>query len=112
MFRPYWRHHFTGVHGVIYFVDSTDKERFTEARNELRILLVDSQLKNIPVVIFANKQDCPDAGSIEEITEALLLNIKGKSVENRDIIVMKGSCTNQTDILNTMEWLRSQMKPI
>mmetsp|Transcript_10445 Transcript_10445/g.29516 ORF Transcript_10445/g.29516 Transcript_10445/m.29516 type:complete len:145 (+) Transcript_10445:119-553(+) len=43
--RPYWRHHFTGAQGVIYVVDSADRDRFQDARNELRVILVDGQIK-------------------------------------------------------------------
>mmetsp|Transcript_10444 Transcript_10444/g.29513 ORF Transcript_10444/g.29513 Transcript_10444/m.29513 type:complete len:123 (+) Transcript_10444:403-771(+) len=31
--------------GVIYVVDSADRDRFQDARNELRVILVDGQIK-------------------------------------------------------------------
>ena len=33
--RPLWRHYFTNTQGLIFVVDSNDRERLEEAKNEL-----------------------------------------------------------------------------
>ena len=33
--RPLWRHYFQNTQGLIYVVDSNDKERIAEAKDEL-----------------------------------------------------------------------------
>merc|ERR1712072_622702 len=59
--RPLWRHYYENVQGVIFVVDSNDKDRMEEAESELSRLLVEPQLKDAHLLVFANKQDLPDA---------------------------------------------------
>ena len=33
--RPLWRHYFNNTQALVFVVDSTDRERVAEARNEL-----------------------------------------------------------------------------
>merc|ERR1711998_73633 len=40
--RKLWRHYFTNTDAIIYVVDSNDRERVTESREELDALLADS----------------------------------------------------------------------
>lgn len=37
--RPLWRHYFQNTHGLIFVVDSNDKDRISEARDELHRML-------------------------------------------------------------------------
>ncbi|KAA8535202.1 hypothetical protein F0562_030205 [Nyssa sinensis] len=37
--RPLWRHNFQNTHGLIFVVDSNDRDRVVEARDELRRML-------------------------------------------------------------------------
>jgi signal recognition particle receptor subunit beta len=43
----------------------------SEARDELAALLKSEELRNAVVLVYANKQDLPDAMSPKEITEKL-----------------------------------------
>ena len=46
------------MHGLIWVVDSENRDRFKEIRDELMNLLQsDSILGKIPILLFANKQD-------------------------------------------------------
>ena len=45
--------------------------RFDEARRELVFLLEDSELRNVPLVILANKQDCRESVMPVEVGESL-----------------------------------------
>jgi ADP-ribosylation factor protein 1 len=37
--RPLWRHYFQNTQGLIFVVDSNDRERVVEARDELHRML-------------------------------------------------------------------------
>ena len=37
--RPLWRHYFQNTQGLIFVVDSNDRDRVVEARDELRRML-------------------------------------------------------------------------
>jgi ADP-ribosylation factor protein 6 len=57
--RPLWRHYYTGTQGLIFVVDSQDRDRIEEARQELAKIMNDREMKDCLLLIFANKQDLP-----------------------------------------------------
>lgn len=57
--RPLWRHYYTGTQGLVFVVDSNDRERIDEARQELHRILSDREMKDCLLLVFANKQDIP-----------------------------------------------------
>ena len=54
--RPLWRHYFQNTQGLIFVVDSNDRERVGEARDELHRMLQEDELRDAVLLIFANKQ--------------------------------------------------------
>jgi len=46
---------------VIYVVDATDKSLIDESQEEFNKLLANELLKNAVFLVFANKQDLPNA---------------------------------------------------
>ncbi|KAJ8044837.1 ADP-ribosylation factor-like protein 14 [Holothuria leucospilota] len=62
----------TGAEGLIFVVDSSDEERFSEARDELKgLLLAEATTWGIPFVVMANKQDIPESVDPSNLIEAL-----------------------------------------
>ena len=57
--RPLWRHYYTGTQGLVFVVDSQDRDRIDEARVELHRILSDREMKECLLLVFANKQDLP-----------------------------------------------------
>ena len=55
-------------------MDSNDRERIEEFRDELNMFLSEDELKDSCVLVMANKQDLPNAMSTDEVTEKLELN--------------------------------------
>jgi GTPase SAR1 family protein len=49
--RPLWKHYYAGVNGIIFVVDSNDKDRLEEASEELHKLLREEQLQRCPVLV-------------------------------------------------------------
>lgn len=58
--RPLWRHYYTGTQGLIFVVDSADRDRIEEARQELHRIVNDREMREVIILVFANKQDLPD----------------------------------------------------
>lgn len=71
--RPLWRHYFSGTQGLIFVVDSNDRDRIDEARQELHRIILDREMKDALLLVFANKQDIPSAMTPAEITQRLRL---------------------------------------
>ena len=79
--RPLWRHYYQNTQGIIFVVDSNDRERIDDssgadnsAKEELHRMLAEDELRDAIVLVFANKQDLPNAMSVNEVTERLGLN--------------------------------------
>lgn len=47
---------FVVLQGLIFVVDSNDRERIGEAREELMRMLAEDELRDAVLLIFANKQ--------------------------------------------------------
>jgi len=71
--RALWRHYFQDTDAVIWVIDSADRERMREAKDELHHVLTEDTLTKAPLLVFANKQDLPNPMSVSEITEAMEL---------------------------------------
>ena len=72
--RPLWRHYFQNTQGLIFVVDSNDGDRAQEAREELMRMLAEDELRDAVLLVFANKQDLPNAMKPAELTSKLGLD--------------------------------------
>ena len=62
---------FQNTQGIIFVVDSNDRDRVVEAREELQRMLNEDELRDALLLVFANKQDLPNAMNAAEITDKL-----------------------------------------
>ncbi|KAH0788941.1 ADP-ribosylation factor [Histomonas meleagridis] len=72
--RPLWRHYIHNSQGVVFVVDSNDVGRIDEARDVLHTLLEEDELRDAVVLVYANKQDLPNAISPYELGNKLKLD--------------------------------------
>ncbi|KAM4771902.1 ADP-ribosylation factor-like protein 14 [Rhinophrynus dorsalis] len=79
--RSFWCYYFENTDGLVYVVDSTNKQHIDESKKEFQLILQNELIKNVPVVLLANKQDLPGALNAEEITRKF--NMK-KHCSDRD----------------------------
>ena len=73
--RPLWRHYYQGTQGLIFVVDSNDKDRIDEAHDELHRLLGEGEMQGAAVLVLANKSDLSGAMPADEV--ATRLGVKG-----------------------------------
>jgi len=52
-------------------IDSCDKDRLPDARDELSTMVNDDELRDACLLVLANKQDLPNAMSTHKIAESL-----------------------------------------
>ena len=71
--RTLWHHYFDNVDGLVFVVDSTDNRRLHVARAELEGTYQHDSMKNVPLIVLANKQDADDALTAEHIAQKLNL---------------------------------------
>jgi len=70
--RPYWKNYFERTDGLIWVVDSSDRRRMQECKEELWDLMVkEDRLATCSLLVLANKQDLPGAMTLDDIRQAL-----------------------------------------
>ncbi|EPS95894.1 hypothetical protein FOMPIDRAFT_1131646 [Fomitopsis schrenkii] len=75
--RPYWRNYFEQTDALVWVVDSGDRMRMNDCKEELHSLLLEDRLAGASLLVFANKQDLQGSMSSADIRDALdLLAIK------------------------------------
>ena len=80
--RPLWRHYYQNTQGLIFVVDSNDSDRIDAARDELHRMLNEDELRDAVLLVFANKQDLPNAMSASELTDKLgLQDLRNRKVK-------------------------------
>lgn len=104
--RPLWRHYFQNTQGLIFVVDSNDRERISEAKDELNRMLDEDELRDAVLLVFANKQDLPNAMSPSEITEKLGLS----TIRQRNWYIQATCATNGEGLYEGLDWLSNQLK--
>lgn len=99
--RPYWRCYYPNTDAIIYVVDSNDKNRIGDSKSELTLMLQEEELKEVPVMVFANKQDMPNAMTAAEVSEGLGLT----EIRNRQWAIFQTSAIKGSGILEGLDWL-------
>ncbi|KAI9220993.1 ADP-ribosylation factor family-domain-containing protein [Blastocladiella britannica] len=99
--RPLWRHYYAGTQGLIFVVDSSDADRFAEAKDELHRIISDPDMKDALLLIFANKQDLPNASTLAEITDKLALH----KLEGRTWYVHPSCAHTGEGLLEGLSWM-------
>ncbi|PSS36052.1 ADP-ribosylation factor like, partial [Actinidia chinensis var. chinensis] len=103
--RPLWRHYFQNTQGLIFVVDSNDKERISEAKDELHRMLSEDELRDAILLVFANKQDLPNAMSVSEITDKIGLH----SLRQRRWYIQSTCATSGVGLYEGLDWLSSNI---
>merc|ERR1712034_24837 len=103
--RPLWKHYYNNTAGIIFVVDSADRDRIGQgddsAHNGLHKICQEDGLHHIPLLIFANKQDLPGALTVDEISQELELH----KIRNKEWYVQACSATDGTGLYEGLDWL-------
>jgi small GTP-binding protein len=99
--RTLWQHYYQGTDGLIFVVDSNDSDRLELAKTELFRLLSQDELRHHAVVlVFANKQDLPNAVPADQLVQKLGLD------SCRNPWYIQPSCAvNGEGLLEGLDWL-------
>ncbi|WVZ71688.1 hypothetical protein U9M48_020243 [Paspalum notatum var. saurae] len=103
--RPLWRHYFQNTQGLIFVVDSNDRDRVVEAKDELHRMLNEDELRDAVLLVFANKQDLPNAMNAAEITDKLGLH----SLRQRHWYIQSTCATTGEGLYEGLDWLSNNI---
>lgn len=123
--RQLWKHYFDYIDAVIFVVDSNDVERMGDRSNirwrdekyaeednteatavdELHKVLADARLERLPLLVFANKSDLPNAKTVNVAERMGLHHLK-----NRDWHVQPSNGLLGDGLVEGMTWLADKLK--
>eukprot|EP00441_Pelagodinium_beii_P039010 CAMPEP_0197647462 /NCGR_PEP_ID=MMETSP1338-20131121/25442_1 /TAXON_ID=43686 ORGANISM="Pelagodinium beii, Strain RCC1491" /NCGR_SAMPLE_ID=MMETSP1338 /ASSEMBLY_ACC=CAM_ASM_000754 /LENGTH=180 /DNA_ID=CAMNT_0043221263 /DNA_START=82 /DNA_END=624 /DNA_ORIENTATION=- len=99
--RPLWRHYYQGTQGLIFVVDSNDRDRIEDAKEEMTKMLNEDEMRDAILLVFANKQDLPNAMPAAEVTEKLGL----QTMRNRQWFIQSACATTGDGLYEGLDWL-------
>jgi len=106
--RSLWKMYLSNSDALIYVVDSLDRERIGDARQEFQTIIKDPLMANSIILVFANKQDLRGAMSTDEVSEGLGLH----DLRNR-IWHIQGTCALRGEgLYDGLDWLASTLKQL
>lgn len=100
------KHYFPNTTILVFVVDSSDIERIPEAKEKLFSLLAEPELADSHLLVFANKQDMPNARSPAELTQLLDLG----SLKNREWFICGTNTHSGQGLYEGLMWVKKQMK--
>jgi ADP-ribosylation factor-like protein 2 len=89
--------------GVVWVVDSADRRRLQNCKEELHSLLLHEKLAGASLLIFCNKQDLAGALSPKEIAEVLELD--GDTFGNRHWAIQPCSAVTGDGLVTGVDWM-------
>ena len=99
--RRLWRHYFQGTDGLIYVVDSSDRDRINDAKEELDKMLMEQEMENAVLLVLANKQDLPNAMTAAEVMEKLEL----QKLRHRKWFIQSTVAPTGDGLYEGLDWL-------
>jgi small GTP-binding protein len=99
--RVLWKHYYQNTDGLIFVVDSNDKDRIDDAAEELKKMLAEDELKDCVILVMANKQDIKEAFTPNEVTEKLGLS----TLKGRQWLVQGTAATTGQGLKEGLDWM-------
>lgn len=105
--RAYWRNYYEQTDGLVWVVDSSDRQRLELCRDELLNLLGQEKLAGASLLILANKQDLPGSSklSVDDICDVLQLKENTSVFGNRHWTIMGCSAVTGDGLLEGIDWM-------
>uniref|UniRef100_I1K1H7 ADP-ribosylation factor n=1 Tax=Glycine max TaxID=3847 RepID=I1K1H7_SOYBN len=91
--------------GMLVVRTSNDRDRVVEARDELHRMLNEDELRDAVLLVFANKQDLPNAMNAAEITDKLGLH----SLRQRHWYIQSTCATSGEGLYEGLDWLSNNI---
>lgn len=106
--RPLYRHYYPNTQGVVFVIDSNDRERLDDALKELYTTVGEPELVDVPFLILANKQDLSGAMKPGEI-EAKLMDEKLMRGKRWNVFGVSATNLKNNGLYEAFSWLADEM---
>merc|ERR1712063_187734 len=99
--RKLWRYYYANTQGLIFVIDSNDRDRIEDAQEELAHMLNGDEMRDAVLLVFANKQDLPNSMTAAEVTEKLGLH----NLRHRQWFIQSACATTGDGLYEGLDWL-------
>ncbi|KIY73287.1 GTP-binding protein [Cylindrobasidium torrendii FP15055 ss-10] len=99
--RPYWRNYFEQTDAIVWVVDSADRMRLNDCKEELHALLTEDRLAGASLLVLANKQDLPGALGMSDIELGLSLN----TITTHNWKIFASSAMTGAHVFSGLQWV-------
>ena len=108
--RSVWHYYFSSTEGIIFVVDSSRADRMTEVKEELHKCLTHERGVEIPILVYANKQDLEGAMEGSAIIDALDIYDNNTVADPKKLVhvqtcTCKGAVGGNDGLKEGLEWL-------
>ncbi|XP_062594395.1 uncharacterized protein LOC134255847 [Saccostrea cucullata] len=104
--RVLLRHYLPNTQAVVFVVDSVDRDRIPEVKEELHRILSEDDLKGVPIAFALNKRDLPKCLTKEEIMMKLeIQKIQKDRPCETFLTTIRPTDKVETEFDKLMEWI-------
>ena len=93
----------TECHAVIYVVDSGDRERVEESKAAFDRMIKNENVRGIPLLVAANKQDLADCMGVREVKHLFENNVE--ELNSREVMTLATSGLTGVGVEEGIEWV-------
>ena len=114
--RPLWKHYYKNTSAIVFVVDSKDRGRFAEVRQEMREMMEEKELALAHILVLGNKSDLEGASSPGELWDELGLadlaseQFKRSSGGSEKATVLPICATSGQGCRESLDWLANVTK--
>ena len=114
--RPLWKHYYKNTSAIVFVVDSKDRGRFAEVRQEMREMMEEKELALAHLLVLGNKSDLEGASSPGELWDELGLadlaseQFKRSSGGSGKATVLPICATSGQGCRESLDWLANVTK--
>jgi len=102
--KKLWKHYYSDTDALIFVIDSCDEDRLDMAKEDFHHVLSREELRDVPILVFANKQD------IRRITpEEMMTRLELDKIQQSWKI--QGTCAPSGEgLYEGLDWLSEELK--
>ena len=98
-----WDKYYAECHAVIYVVDSGDRERVEESKETFNKMIKNENVRGVPLLVAANKQDLADCMGVREVKPLFESNIE--ELGCREVMVLATSGLTGEGVEEGIDWV-------
>lgn len=111
--RTLWDKYFSECHGVIYVIDSADKNRITETRESFESVMRSETVAGVPLLLVANKQDIEESLPLSKVKQEIFGDTDESSSDlifGREFHAIGTSALTGEGIDDSINWMVNAIK--